>query len=179
MTLRDFVDLEELFHREKETLKAFLDEKLVEYNNQIQLGLHKVEENIGEKIDKMDGVLFKILNKLNLTRDEKQERQELLERVIIPSRSRIEVKETSVLGMGTFGTVYLGYYNSAKVAIKSLHSANGREMEAVENEVMLMNYLGSHPNILTCYGIWKDSRGLTSIVLDLSLIHISEPTRPY
>jgi hypothetical protein len=44
LTSRDFVDLEELFHREKETLKAFLDEKLAEYNNQIQLGLHKVGE---------------------------------------------------------------------------------------------------------------------------------------
>ena len=70
--------------------------------------------------------------------------------------------------MGSFGTGYLGFYDSAKVAIKSLSSANGREMEAVENEVLLMKYLDSHPHILTCYGIWKDTRGLTSIVLDYS-----------
>jgi hypothetical protein len=164
LTLRDFVELEDLFRREKETLKAFLDDKLAEYNHQIQLGLHKMEENIGEKID---GVLLKILNEIHLTRDEKQKRQELLKRVIIPSSSRVEVKET-VLGMGSFGTVYLGFYDSAKVAIKSLSSANGREMEAVENEVLLMNYLGSQPNILTCYGIWKDTRGHTLIVLDYS-----------
>ena len=168
LTSKDFVELRDLFHKEKETLKAFLDDKLAEYNHQIQIGLHKMEENIGEKIDKIDGVLFKILNEIYLSRDEKQKRQELLKRVIIPSSSRVEVKETSVLGMGGFGTVYLGFYDAAKVAIKSLSSANGKEVEAVENEVMLMNYLGSHPNILTCYGIWKDSRGLTLIVLDYS-----------
>jgi hypothetical protein len=164
LTLRDFVGLEDLFCREKESLKAFLDDKLAEYNHHIQTGLRQIQDNIGANF----GVLFKILNEIHLTRDEKQERQELLKRVVIPSSSRVEVKETSVLGMGGFGTVYLGYYDTAKVAIKSLHSANGSEMEAVENEVLLMNYLGSHPHILTCYGIWKDARGLTSIVLDYS-----------
>ena len=72
--MKDFVELEDLFHKEKETLKAFLDDKLAEYNNQIQIGLHKMEENIGEKIEKNYEVLNKILNQINLTRDEKQER---------------------------------------------------------------------------------------------------------
>jgi hypothetical protein len=161
LTLRDIVKLEDLLYKEKETLKAFLDDKLAEYNNQIQLGLHKVEE-------KIDEVLYKILNEINLSKDEKQKRQELLGQVIIPPPSaRVEVKET-VLGMGGFGTVFLGIYGATKVALKSLNSANGREMESVENEVLLMNYLGSQPNILTCYGIWKDTRGHTFVVLDYS-----------
>ena len=133
--------------------------------NQTECVVTQMEQNIG---DKLDGVLLKILDEINLSRDEKQKRQELLKRVLIPPRSRVEVIEGSVLGMGGFGTVYLGSYDAAKVAIKSLHSAKGKEIESVENEVLLMNYLGSHPTILTCYGIWRDTRGLTSIVLDYS-----------
>jgi hypothetical protein len=75
-----------------------------------KIGLHKVGEKIGDKIDKkFDEVVFKILNEINLSRDEKQKRQELLGQVIIPPSARVEVKET-VLGMGGFGTVCLGFY---------------------------------------------------------------------
>jgi hypothetical protein len=139
LTSTDFEELRDLLHDEKETLKEFLDDKLAEYTYQVRRGLDKLEENIGGKIEIIDGkieknyeVLNKILNEINLTTDEKQKRQELLKGVIIDSSARVEVSETAVLGMGGFGTVYLGYYDSAKVAIKSLYSANGKEMEAGE-----------------------------------------------
>ena len=67
LTSKDFVELRDFIHKEKETLNAFLDDKLAEYNSQIQIGL----QNIGVKLDE---VLFKILDEIHLTRDEKQKR---------------------------------------------------------------------------------------------------------
>jgi WD40 repeat protein/serine/threonine protein kinase len=74
--------------------------------------------------------------------------------------------------MGGFGEVHLGYYSEAKVAIKSIKTVNGKnknDIEAIENELLLMNYLGLNPNILHSYGFWKDHHNHTlHIVLEFS-----------
>ena len=86
--------------------------------NKIDYVAGDVVNQVEEKIDE---VLYKILNEINLSKDEKQRRQELLGQVNIPPSARVEVTET-VLGKGGFGTIFLGVYGASKVAIKALNS---------------------------------------------------------
>jgi serine/threonine protein kinase len=102
---------------------------------------------------------------------ETAKRSEILEKLRITSSGKVQFEEV-VLGMGGFGEVHLGYYSEAKVAIKSIKTVNGKnknDIEAIENELLLMNYLGLNPNILRSYGFWKDHHNHTlHIVLEFS-----------
>lgn len=129
------------------------------------------KQEIIDEIGKATGVLAKIMNDVLLTKADKLKKEDLLTQVRIPANAAIEIVPNSVLGFGGFGTVHFGIYDNKKVAIKSLKSEDGKPMPAsvlaaVENEVLLMHYLGPNPNILTCFGIWKDPQAISHIVLD-------------
>jgi WD40 repeat protein len=114
-------------------------------------------------------LMEKILNCELLTQKETVKRNEILDNLRITSSAKVQFEDV-VLGMGGFGEVRLGYYSDAKVAIKSIRSVNGKnknDIDAIENELLLMHYLGLNPNILHSYGFWKDQHTL-HIVLEFS-----------
>ena len=89
-------------------------------------------------------------------------------------------KNQTVIGQGGFGTVLIGYWRRNKVAIKRItsttvstpttgstcHHLNNLQYW-IENEMLIMNYLGSYPTILQCYGYTIDSYGM-NVVLELA-----------
>jgi serine/threonine protein kinase len=115
-------------------------------------------------------LMEKILNSERLTQNDMVKRSAILDKLRITSTTGKIQFEDVVLGMGGFGEVRLGYYSEAKVAIKSIKGGkNKNDIEAIENELLLMNFLGMNPNILHAYGFWQDSQNQTlHIVLELS-----------
>ena len=94
----------------------------------------------------------------------------------------------SALGAGGMGEVYRATDSHLKrsVAIKVLPAAMAGDADRLmrfQREAEVLAAL-NHPNIAAIYGLEK-TPDLTALVMelvegqDLSLIHISEPTRPY
>lgn len=69
------------------------------------------------------------------------------------------------IGSGGFGEVYCGSADGSTFAIKRINDKS--ERKAAELEVLIMEHLSPHMNILTCYGIAYDHQ-FTYLLLDLS-----------
>lgn len=92
----------------------------------------------------------------------------------------VKVNTTKLLGRGSYGVVYEGYYHGAKVAVKKLHSIFFEDVSADENigilkswrnELQLMSKI-LHPNIVQFYGVYNSEgdrslSGNTFIVSEL------------
>ncbi|GMH80757.1 hypothetical protein TL16_g08683 [Triparma laevis f. inornata] len=82
-----------------------------------------------------------------------KERSDELRQVLIPSS---EVKVTSLLGQGAFGTVNLGVYKHQDVAIKQLISIDEESIHRFRFECFLCKEL-RHPNVVKLVGVcWDD-----------------------
>ena len=90
-----------------------------------------------------------------LNNDQLSMRLKLLSELKLPQE---DVVISSVkIGQGGFGEVYLGNYKRKfKVAIKTIRNLNDAQAEikrrSIENELLLMKYLGNYPTVLSCYG---------------------------
>jgi serine/threonine protein kinase len=76
------------------------------------------------------------------------------------------------IGQGGFGEVFLGNYKRKyKVAIKTIRHLDDPNAEIkrrlIENELLLMRYLGNYPTILSCYGYVMNGSSM-QIVLELA-----------
>jgi serine/threonine protein kinase len=166
VSVEDLAKLQTAFQQDsKEILKSM---------NELLSSIHSMKGDLGNLLEGQQQVVVlmeKILNSESLTPKETSKRSEILDRLRITSSGKIQFEDV-VLGMGGFGEVHLGYYSEAKVAIKSIKTVNGKnknDIEAIENELLLMNYLGLNPNILHSYGFWKDYHNHTlHIVLEFS-----------
>lgn len=73
----------------------------------------------------------------------------------------------SVLGQGSYGTVFLGLCTLLEeplVAVKQIAS-DGQANHRVANEILIMQDLAKHPNIMSCYG-YTLSPGFINIVME-------------
>ncbi len=119
----------------------------------------------------MPNELFsKLVNGDNLNNEEKNEKKKLL------SQLRVTNEELAVsrvrIGQGGFGDVYLGTFRRKyKVAIKTIRNNEDpyaeNKKKSIENELLLMKFLGSYPTILSCYGYTMENDSL-QIILELA-----------
>jgi TPR repeat protein/serine/threonine protein kinase len=98
-----------------------------------------------------------------LTAEQASKRMKML------SKLRLQPEDILVssiqLGQGGFGDVFLGNYKrSNKCAIKTVSNIEDPSSESkrrnVENEILLMKYLGSYRTILPCYGFAIENNNL-------------------
>eukprot|EP01031_Cornospumella_fuschlensis_P046381 gene46381-56797_t len=93
--------------------------------------------------------------------DKQMAKAEILRRLDRSSVGTLQVVETSVLGEGSFGKVFLGLLNdTSEVAVKRVASS---EFEA---EVLVMDIVKGHPKILSCYGFMRE-KDCCHILLEL------------
>ena len=91
---------------------------------------------------------------------------------------------TEKLGAGTYGEVWKGVHvhdDQLFVAIKLVHAAPATDaafLTALKAECRVLSRL-HHPNIVGFRELALSDAHPPAMVLELSLIHISEPTRPY
>jgi serine/threonine protein kinase len=79
-----------------------------------------------------------------------------------------------VLGQGGFGQVVLGRWRSTLVAVKSIaHRRRTRVKDnmfaEIENELLLMKYLGHHPSLVKLFGFTVSSEPVDKIYIILEL----------
>jgi serine/threonine protein kinase len=100
-----------------------------------------------------------------LTEKERKMRHDALKKLQVSSAA-VQILEVK-LGMGGFGQVYLGHYESNEVAVKCISQSAGQKhvLEAAEDELLVMHYLGSHPNLLVVYGYYMESLTSGSVYL--------------
>jgi serine/threonine protein kinase len=122
-------------------------------------------------IDELKALLCKMIDAEDLSGPESQSRASFLKQLLIAANV-VSFETGEVLGKGGFCKVRLGLYrHNTKVAVKSILRKElgllDQDLEAIENEILLMFYIGNHPNILTCYGYCKDeTTGDLHIVLE-------------
>ena len=69
-----------------------------------------------------------------------------------------DVKKGRKIGEGAFGLVYRATYQNRLVVLKEVaphhyHTGNGRRfIESLKSELCVLGALGTHPNVLECYG---------------------------
>lgn len=123
----------------------------------------------------------------SLTSEDQKRKLTLLEEMRLPP-SDLVVSSVQI-GKGGFGEVFLGNFkNRYRVAVKTVKfvdeegKANNTSLKSIENELLLMKYLGNYPTILTCYGFVSDDQSFQG-VLELapygSLDAILRDTRNY
>lgn len=119
----------------------------------------------------LKGLICKTMVAEDLSPPEETSRKTFLQQLRIPANT-VSFESGKLLGKGGFGKVRLGYYRQTRlVAVKSILTKEcellQQDVEAFENEMLLMYYIGNHPNILTLYGYCKDeSTGDLHIVLE-------------
>jgi TPR repeat protein/serine/threonine protein kinase len=112
----------------------------------------------------------KLVSLHHLNNDQLSKRLELLTQLKLPQE---DVVLSSVkIGQGGFGEIYLGTYKrKTKVAIKTIRNLNDAHAEikkrSIENELLLMKYLGNYPTILSCHGFITMGSAM-QIVLELA-----------
>lgn len=136
------------------------------------LSVHQNTETIIKETKLLTEMMNKLLLGQTLTPQENNSRDQLLEKLRLPSNTMLSIRREVCLGRGGFGEVCFGLYDDHKVAIKSIRkdrmgSEPQKTMQAIENELLLMNYLGSHPNILLVYGFLQEMDEVC-VVLELS-----------
>jgi TPR repeat protein/serine/threonine protein kinase len=116
-------------------------------------------------------LVVKIVQGGNLNNDEKDQKKRLLSALRLPAE---EVAVSRIrIGQGGFGDVFLGTYRRKyKVAIKAIRNLDTdpyaeNKKKSIENELLLMKFLGSYPTILTCFGYVNKEDSL-QIVLELA-----------
>jgi tetratricopeptide (TPR) repeat protein len=84
----------------------------------------------------------------------KEEQRDWRQRKLVALKlenASLQVTNT-VLGQGGFGKVFIGYWRNHEVAVKCIPLNDNGLFPEVENEMLLMKYLGNHPTILAFYG---------------------------
>ena len=122
---------------------------------------------IKTRAQNLEDMILKFMDSAALSGQEEIVRRSYLEELRRPER---DVTMTAItLGQGGFGSVVLGSYMSYNVAIKKVLHADSSNRDGVENEILLMKYIGNCPNILTCFGFFYTNRGRDmNIILELS-----------
>ncbi len=140
-----------------------LEQDITDIKVQLNEVAQKEDDILENEIAILDGVqdikviLGKVLSDQNLNKKEQESRQQLLSKLRLANASSLRYLNNNILGQGGFGTVRLAIYkNTTKVAIKDLKALDRSTIEGAENEILLMHYIGVHPNILACYGYYKD-----------------------
>eukprot|EP01040_Poterioochromonas_malhamensis_P010136 gene10136-11021_t len=118
-----------------------------------------------------------------MTSEDQRKRSKALEEMRLSSSD--VVMSGVQIGKGGFGEVFLGSFKGRyRIAIKTVRrpqSANtagkvngptgntaiDTALKSIENELLLMKYLGNYPTILTCYGFISDDASF-SVVLELA-----------
>ncbi len=84
---------------------------------------------------------------------------------------KIKIDEVAVtttkIGQGSFGQVNIGYYHNNKVAVKHIGNRN-YSFSDIENELLIMKYLGVYPTLLACYGYTQSEASIYYVLLELS-----------
>eukprot|EP01040_Poterioochromonas_malhamensis_P008323 gene8323-9002_t len=112
----------------------------------------------------------KLVENDRLNNDQLSIRLKLLSELKLPQE---DVLVSSVkIGQGGFGEVFLGNYKRRfKVAIKAIRNIDDPQADikrrSIENELLLMKYLGAYPTILSCYGYVMNGSCM-QIVLELA-----------
>ncbi len=129
--------------------------------------LYEITKNRFDEIKDQLNRLETMMTEKRRSDDEEQVRRSKLDSLDI-SNEGIEVTTIST-GRGAFSDVFIGYYGLQTVAIKtmklnklstskkggrgSVSNQSGSSIwTKVENEVLLMNYLGNNPSVVTLYG---------------------------
>jgi serine/threonine protein kinase len=154
-------DKREILHALENKMSAL---NLLEIEEEVQLMREDLME-IRERQDEIcEGVkdlqmIVKLLSDKQLSLDEAKSRKILLEKLQLPETTSLTLGP--VLGQGGFGQVRLGVFKqTTKVAVKLIRGhelgLQTRDIEAIENELIVMDHVRSHPNILVCYGFLRD-----------------------
>jgi serine/threonine protein kinase len=158
-TLESFKGLVELMNNLSIEQKQNLD--------QLQ---HKVRESIDSNFMMMQNILEEDSSTKVQTEDTSWRENTLLELRI--ESSELDILDV-ILGQGRFGKVQLGRWRGKTVAVKSLvwkHSLpfNPGLIPEVENEMLLMKYLGNHKSVIQLYGYSMFPETI-NIVLELAV----------
>eukprot|EP01040_Poterioochromonas_malhamensis_P003478 gene3478-3715_t len=105
-----------------------------------------------------------------LNNDQYSQKMKMLAELRLPQDDVIISKVR--IGQGGFGDVFLGTFRRRyKVAIKTIRNVDDpyaeNKKKSIENELLLMKFLGSYPTILSCYG-YVMREGSLQIVLELA-----------
>jgi TPR repeat protein/serine/threonine protein kinase len=123
----------------------------------------------------------------NLTKEEMKRKWKVLEEMRLPTGE--VVMSGLQIGKGGFGEVFLGNFkNRHRIAMKTVKyqdedgKPNTTAIRSIENELLLMKYMGNYPTILNCFGFVSDESSF-QVVLELapygSLDVILRDTRNY
>lgn len=86
------------------------------------------------------------------------------------------ISEQEPLGLGTFGSVFRGYYNGASVAVKIVEryrlAASVRESLALRRELLVHQQLSVSPHIVHLYGAVQSDRDI-KLVLELCAMSLA------
>jgi hypothetical protein len=125
----------------------------------------------GNKILQMnDELVIRLVQGEQLNNDQNSQKMKMLAELKLPQEDVIISKVR--IGQGGFGDVFLGAFRRRyKVAIKTLRNLDDpyaeNKKKSIENELLLMKFLGSYPTILSCYGYIMKEDSL-QIVLELA-----------
>jgi hypothetical protein len=128
--------------------------------------------NHGNQFDMDRSLASRLIHNEPLSSEQAAKRMKML------SSLRLQQEDVLVssikIGQGGFGDVVLGNYKRKyKCAIKTIRNVDDlfsdNKRKTIENELLIMKYVGSHRTLLPCYGfIMEENAMMMHVVLELS-----------